>query len=116
MAVEKNNPVVPSPDAAGRTSWDLPPIMVAEDVARVCRIDVSAARKRIAKGYYGPYYRDGRRNILTREGFLRAIMGREVRSPELPKPLEVPKVSDDVKKFLRGERAPVSAQPPDSDG
>lgn len=73
--------VRPAADTGAR--FDLPLVLLAEDVARALGLkSASAARRCILRGEVGPYIRRGRRLLLRREAFLEALRQREVHPGE----------------------------------
>ena len=67
----------------------LPEVLHAEDLAAAFRIRVSAARKRIARGDFGPRCKIGRRWVVRRESLLKHLAAQEA-LPRADKPEPAP--------------------------
>ena len=64
---------------------DLPCIIFTEDIARIFRKSVSAARDGIKRHEYGPYFREGRRLAVLRDTLLRHLRDKEIPVPDVPR-------------------------------
>jgi len=79
-------------------------ILFAEDLAAAFRISVSAARKRLARGDFGPRFKVGRRWAVRRESLLEHLAGLESMPEVRPGPPPVPKPKPEYMKLLRRHR------------
>ena len=83
---------------------ELPEVLLSEDVAKLLRITLGAARKLIARGDCGPHSRLGRRLVVRRDTFLETLKIRESLSMGTRRARPIPQPRAETMEFLRGKR------------
>lgn len=93
-----------TPHADAVTRAAPPEICFAPDVAIVADVTVSAARKMMARGDFGPRFKLGRRWAVLREDFLAACRARATLPEAAAGPPPVPRPKPEYLKLLRRHR------------
>ena len=86
-------------------SQELPPILLVEDMARIFRLTLGAARKMILRNDCGPFVRIGRRLAIRREVFLEHVKRLEAgfAGPPSRSPKRDAEVANSILDSLRGK-------------
>ena len=87
-----------------RAFW--PTVLFAEDLALIFGIGLSAARKRLARGDFGPRFRSGRRWAVLKLSLIGHLESLQGRGAELAQLLRIDEVAITRNRAGSRERAP----------